>query len=156
MPLELLMNSTSTTSVLIVILSSVSLAQVTIQNPQHLEISAQRVQMLHNIICHVVAKEFHTRDSKVAGPVTLVLGEREERTVADEPNGISTFYLQRWDEATFAISDMRLAVLRMVSHDHWQPMAREVIRRVNEVAPVNANAVHETNAAAAALKSDDK
>jgi hypothetical protein len=57
--------------------ASLSMAQVTIQNPQHLDVPEQRVQMLHHIICRVVAEEFHGRGGKSDGPVTLNLGRSE-------------------------------------------------------------------------------
>lgn len=122
---------------------SLSAAQVTIQNPQHLAIPEQRVQVLHNLVCRVVAEELHIRESKVQGPVTVVLGERQERTVADEFNGVYTIYLEHWDETIFASSDVRLTIQRMAFRNHSQQMAREVIRRVNQVAPVNANALRD-------------
>ena len=124
-----------------VLFISFSAAQVTIQNPQNLDIPEQRVQTLHRIICRVVAEEFHIREAKVEGAVTLVLGEEEQRTVVNELSATFHIYLNRWDEVAFAISDTELAVQRMLSRDRFERIAREVIRRVNKTAPVNANTV---------------
>jgi hypothetical protein len=56
-----------------VFLSPLSLAQVAIQNPQHLAVPEQQVQTVHNIICRVVAEEFHVRqmDTLSTGELTL-------------------------------------------------------------------------------------
>ena len=117
-------------------------AQVTIQNRQHLEIPEHRLQILHNIVCRVVANEFHIQESKVQGPVTVVLGEQQERTVADEFNGVYTIYLEHWDETTFASSDIRLMIQRMAFRNNSEQMAREVIRRVDLLFPVGAEAAN--------------
>lgn len=118
------------------LLMSVSTGQVTIKNPRNLHVPEQRVQMLHRIICRVVAEEFHIAEREAEGPVTLLLGEEHERTVVDERNGRFHIYLHRWDEAEFAISDTELAVQRMLSRHRFERIAREVIRRVNKIAPV--------------------
>lgn len=113
-------------------------AQVAIENPHCVEVPVQRVQVVHQIICRVVAEEFHVDAEKVDCRLNLVLGEETERSSADDTNGIYTVYLAHWDEATFAISDMRLAVQRMVSRHRWQHMTREIIRRVDQLEPVDA------------------
>ena len=120
-------------------------AQVTIQNPQHLEIPEHRVQILHNIVCRVVAEEFHIQESKVQGPVTVVLGEQQERTVADEFSGVYTIYLEHWDERTFASSDVRLMIQRMAFRNHSEQMAREVIRREELLFQVGADRLRTTS-----------
>jgi hypothetical protein len=113
-------------------------AQLKVENPQHLEFEEDRAQVLHRIICRVVADELHLRESKTELPVTLVLGEPEERIRVDEDGIPRKLYLKRWDEASFAISDMQLVMQRAVIHDHWQRMMNEVIRRWKQVAPVPA------------------
>jgi hypothetical protein len=111
--------------------------KVTIQNPQGLKLPEQRVQIGH-IVCRVVAKEFHVPENKLDCALNLVLGEQKERSTADEANGVYTVSLEHWDEASFAISGMQLAVQRMVSRDRWQRMEREIVRSVDQVAPVDA------------------
>ncbi|MGA8439864.1 MAG: hypothetical protein WB762_10370 [Candidatus Sulfotelmatobacter sp.] len=126
---------------LMTLLGPLSRAQVAIQNPQHLPIPEQQVETLHHIICRVVAEEFHAGQGRPEGSVILVLGEDQERTIADVAKGTFTIYLKHWDEATFAISDMQLTVQRVVSHDRWERMAREVIRRDRQITPISANAL---------------
>lgn len=111
-------------------------AQITVKNPRHLEFLEQRAQVLHQIICHVVADELHMRGAKTGFPVILVLGEPEERIGVDDDGMPPKIYLKRWDEASFAISDMQLVVQRAVIRDHWQQMTNEVLRRWRQVAPV--------------------
>jgi hypothetical protein len=45
-------------------------AQITVENPRHLDLPEQRAQMLYQIICHVVAEELHLRGSKTGFLVT--------------------------------------------------------------------------------------
>jgi hypothetical protein len=118
-------------------------AHVTIENPHCLDVPAQRVQIVHEIVCRVVAEEFQVDEAKVDCRLRLVLGDNKERSAADETNGVFTVYLSNWDEPAFAISDMRLAVQRVVSRDRWQHMTHEIIRRVDRLAPVDARALQE-------------
>lgn len=120
--------------------SSLAAAEVTIKNPLHLDYPEQRVQMLHRIICRVVAAEFHVRTGKEI-PVTLVLGEAQQRTVVDELNDSAAIYLERWDEARFAIADTQLAVQRMLTRDRFERIARDVIQRVEAAAPISVNSL---------------
>jgi len=47
--------------ILTLLLSSFGNAQMKIENPNRLDLPEQRVRMLHNIICRVVAEEFRIR-----------------------------------------------------------------------------------------------
>ena len=125
---------------LTMLLCSLSAAQVIVQNPQHLEIPEQRVQMLHTTICRVVSEEFHTRRENAEGPLILVLGEETERSETDELHRAYTIYLNRWNQQTFVLSDLRLAVQRL-TRDRLGEMERKVIRRVNSIAPVDMNSL---------------
>ena len=48
--------------------------------------------------------------SKLEFPLTLVLGERNERYTVDDNNGAYTIYLDDWNEAHFASSALMLVV----------------------------------------------
>jgi len=120
----------------IVFAGSLSTAQVTIQNPQQLPIPEPQVQTLHNIVCRVVAEDLHVDKGGLPSHVVLVLGQDREVTVADQANGTFTIYLKQWDEATFAMSDLQLAVQGIVLRDRWQRMAQDIVRRFRQVAPV--------------------
>jgi hypothetical protein len=102
---------------LLFLISKLSMAQIGVENPSHLEFPQQRAQLLQQIICRVVAEELHVRSPKADLPVTLVLGQAEERIGVDQDGIPSKIYLHRWNEATFAISDMQLHPPRR----HLQP-----------------------------------
>jgi hypothetical protein len=125
--------------ILTLLLSSFGNAQIKIENPNHLDLPEQQVQMLHNIICRVVAEEFRIRGDTLGGPVTLVVGNGKTHGLADEVNGEFTIYLDHWDEPVFAMADMRLAVQRTLTPDRWNRMAREIIHRMNEISPITAD-----------------
>jgi len=114
-------------------------AQITGENPQKLEWPEQRAQMLHRIICGVVGKDLHLRGKNAQFPVTLVLGEQQQRIVADEDKGIFKIYLKQWDEPSFAVSDLQVVLQRGMVRKYWQPMVSEVVRRFQQVAPVSAD-----------------
>jgi len=127
----------------LVTLSASLCAQVVIENPQRLEVPEQRVQMLHRIICRVVADQLHLRGAKKEFPVTVILGEQEQRVLADE-KGMFRIYLKHWDERSFAISDLQLVLQQAMIRKHWHTMVSEVVRRYQQSAPVY---VGELNAA---------
>ena len=109
---------------LTILFSSLSTAQVMVQNSQHLEIPEQRAQILHATVCRVVAEEFHIRRAKPEGPLVLVLGEESQRSETDELHRVYTIYLNRWDERIFVVADLRLAVQR-ITRDRLDEMARK-------------------------------
>ena len=55
------------------------LAQVTIENPDHLDVPEQKVQILFHTTCQVVAREFHIHKGEQEFPLVLVLGDPRER-----------------------------------------------------------------------------
>jgi len=142
---------------LMLLISTLSWAQITIENPHHLDIPEQRVQALHKIICHVVAEDLRVRAGETCGPVTVLLGELKEGIAADELNGAFTIYLDHWGEVRFAMADMRLAVQRLgLSQERWTRMAREIIKRVNQVTPVSAQGLREAQVPVAPSHDQDR
>jgi hypothetical protein len=79
----------------IVFAGSLCLAQITIQNPQHLPVPEQQVQALHNIVCRVVAEDLHVHRGGLPSRVILVLGQDREVTVSDQANENFTIYLKQ-------------------------------------------------------------
>jgi hypothetical protein len=118
--------------------------QVNIQNPEHLEVPEQRVVMLHQIICRVVADQLHIRDGKAEFPITVVFGEQEQRIIADENKGLFQIYLKHWDEPSFAGSDLHLVLQQATIRKHWQAMVRQVVRRYHKVTPVGVGQLNDT------------
>src|ERR1700745_1893132 len=90
------------------------LAQVTIKNPNHLDVPEQKVQILFHTTCQVVAREFNLHRGELKFPLVLVLGDPNERYTSDEEHQLYTVYLFRWNEVQFTTSSMRLALQRMV------------------------------------------
>jgi hypothetical protein len=82
------------------------------------QVNETKVNLLFNIACRVVAEEFHLGGpTAVSFPVTLVLGDPNERVIGDELNRTYFVYMGRWDEAQFATSVSRLALQHLVSQD---------------------------------------
>ena len=118
----------------LMLLCSPVLAQVTIKNPDHREVTERNVQILFLTTCRVVSKEFHARVDEF--PLVLVLGASNERYTSDEESNVYTIYLDHWNEAQFADSAMRLAIQRLVRRDRRDRMVLEILRRSNQVAPI--------------------
>jgi len=114
---------------LLFLIGSLAQSQITVKNPSHPEYLQQGVQLLHQVICQVIAEELHLRRTRADLPLTLVLGEPQERIGVGEDGMPSKIYLHRWDEAAFAIADMQFVIERAVLRDHWQHMTNEVLRR---------------------------
>jgi hypothetical protein len=114
-----------------------SLAQVTILNPQHLEVPEQRVEVLLHATCQVVAQEFHRGREEIDFPLVLVLGDPNERYTSDEEHRLYTIYLYRWNEVQFAVSAMRLAVQRMVTQSRRDRIVTKILKRSNSISTVS-------------------
>jgi hypothetical protein len=117
------------------------LGQVTIKNPDHLEIPDQKVQILFHTTCQVVGREFHIRKGELEFPLLLVLGDPNERYTSDEEHHLYTVYLFRWNEAQFVASSMRLALQHMVTESHKNRLVREVLERTERMDTVTASSL---------------
>jgi len=95
------------------------LAQVTIQNPQHLPVPEQQVQALHNIICRVVVEDLHVGRGGYLAVSSRCWVKTARLPLLTRQNGIFTVYLKQWDEATFAMADLQLIVQAIVLRDRW-------------------------------------
>jgi hypothetical protein len=116
--------------------------QVRIQAHPGMEVSEERVTLLFNVTCRVVAEEFRMRDaSDIRVPVTLVLGESRDGVVGDETNQVFTIYMSRWDETMFATSVSRIALQHLLSRERKARIVGESLRRVHLVAPISADSL---------------
>jgi hypothetical protein len=114
-----------------------SLAQLTIENPKHIEVPEQKANFLLNTACRVVGEKF--RISKPADrrfALTLVLGSKDEHYTADADQDAYTLFLERWDENKFTLAVTNLAIQRLVIHDRLASIVTEILRRSARVAPV--------------------
>lgn len=112
------------------------LAQVTIKNPDHLDVPEQKVQILFHTTCQVVGREFHFK-GELEFPLVLVLGDPNERYTSDEEHQLYTVYLFRWNEAQFVASSMRLALQRMVTQSRRDRLVREILERTEGIDTVS-------------------
>ena len=122
---------------LFLLTSSFLRAQLTIENPKHLEVPELEAQTLFLNINRVVEKEFPSHESPENKlHVRLVLGESQERFTIDNSSGDGTVYLERWDTGKFATSTMRLALQHLLPPDRQKRLLEDVVRRTREIAPV--------------------
>ena len=129
--------------------------QLTISNPQQLDVPEQRARVVLNTTFRVVAEEFHLRDlSKVEFPAVLVLGVKDEHFADDEEHGGCTIYLDHWNEAKFASAAMQLAVQRLFAREKGNKMVREIVKRSDQIAPVTAKELHGSESALRASPSE--
>ena len=125
--------------------SSVGSAQLTINNPKHLELPEQRARILLIEACRVVANEFHVRDfSEIEYPLILVLGEKDEGYGIDSEGKI-TLYLQQWSETKFVDAATRLAVQALANRKRMQRLTKDILRRSDRILPVPQEALRGTD-----------
>ena len=124
------------------LVAGTAFAQVTIQS-HGADVPEQKVQVLFETTCHVVAEEFHLPAHSFNDfRVTLVLDDSEERVTGDELTQAYMIYMKRWDEVQFATSASRLALHHLVSRERKARMVQEILRRSEAIAPVSAASLH--------------
>ncbi|MFY9531415.1 MAG: hypothetical protein WBC04_25525 [Candidatus Acidiferrales bacterium] len=124
-------------AILALLASLPSQAQVTVVNPDNLEVPKEKMNLLYANACRAVGEEFHvTKNSQIEFPVFLVLGESYEHISANNPPGVFRIYLQKWDEDKFTVSVISLALYNMLPLERRYKLAIEVRRRTDKIAPV--------------------
>ena len=121
-------------------------AQLTIVNPEHIEIPASQPEVLLQAAREVAAKEFHIKDkSEIDFPLILTLGrapevvtEREWEVIIDEAHGSLKLYMKTWDETKFAALAIRLCLQRLANSRRQMRLVKEVLAQAQKVAPVSA------------------
>ncbi len=113
-----------------------SVAQVTIQNEKHREVPEQKVQLLYRMACAVAAERFHVKAQDAEFRVVLVLGDPDERFLADTIHAAYTIYMDNWDEEKFASTLVLIEANRLTRIQQYKQMVLEVLRRSNKAAPV--------------------
>jgi hypothetical protein len=127
---------------LTIVLSGPAWGQVSVHALPGFEPPMEKVTVLFETTCRVVAEEFHLHDASDGRvPITLVLGEAREGVVGDETNQVFTVYLPRWDETMFATAVSRIALQHLLSRDRKTRIVRESLRRANLAAPVSISAL---------------
>ncbi|HEY7095367.1 MAG TPA: hypothetical protein VH437_01475 [Terriglobales bacterium] len=121
--------------------TSAGWAQVRIQS-NGVNVPEEKVTALYNATFHVVAQEFHLQDSSdLRFPVTLVLGEQNERVLGDEVGKVYVIYMNDWNEAKFALAASRIALQHLVSEERKNRMVSDIVRRADRITPVSAQAL---------------
>ena len=124
---------------LLTLVSCCAFAQLTIDNPRHLDVPEARAHLLLRMSCQAVGRELHLADSsKVEFGLHLVLGEKIERFGWDEHTGMATVFLSTWDTQKFTTAAMRFAVQRSIDPHREEQMVLDVVRRSEQTAPVAA------------------
>lgn len=113
-------------------------ARVTIVNRQHQEVPEARVRVLLLTTCRVVAEEFHRHPDEVDLKLTLVIGDRDERSMIDKDGNLS-LYMDRWDEGKFVDGVITGAVQQLTTLKKRQRMFTDILRRTDGIAPVSVN-----------------
>lgn len=109
--------------------------QLTIVNPQKVEVPEQTATVLLRISCKVAAEQFHVA-GEAEFPLTLVLGDaNEEHFTADDSKRAYNVYLKKWNETRFTSAATLIAVRRLALPVQ-QKMVTEVLKRTHAIAPV--------------------
>jgi hypothetical protein len=128
---------------LLMLASSCMFAQLTIDNPKHLNFPESQAQVLLEMSCRAVAKELHLADeSKIRFGLRLVIGQEDERFSFDEKTGTPTLFLREWDAGKFATAAVRFAVRRSIGPERQQEIILDMLRRSEKIAPVSAAHLH--------------
>ena len=134
------MRSLSSVAALLVLANSLALAELTIDNPQHVDVPEEKARVLLRLASRAIAKEFHLREqSKTELDLRLVLGEKDERYGIDQESGIPTLYLQQWNETKFASAAVRLAVQKSVDRHREEQMVTDILQRSEQIVAIPAN-----------------
>ena len=121
-------------------------AQVTIQK-NDVAVPEGQVDILFRTTCRVMAEEFHLDNACGADfPVTLVVGDLNERVSGDELNQVYFIYLNQWNEAQFVTSASRLILQHMVSRDRKTRIVVEILRWANRMGPVSRRGLQDQTA----------
>src|SRR5215467_3163845 len=106
--------------------STMGKAQVSVQK-NGVDVDEQKVNILYNATFRVVAQEFHLPDaSSLHAPVTLILGDTNERVLGDEVNKVYAVYMQDWNDVKFALATSRIAMQRLVSEERKTRIVSEI------------------------------
>lgn len=121
---------------LLLLSATPTLAQVIIQNEKHRDVPEQRAQLLYRMACAVASEHFHVKPASAEFRVILVLGDPDERFLADTIHDSYTIYMNNWDEEKFASTLVLIEVNRLTRIQQYKEMVLEILRRSNRGAPV--------------------
>lgn len=109
--------------------------QLTIVNPQNVEVPEQTAQILLRMSCKVAAEQFHVT-GETEFPLILILGDaNEEHYSADDANRVYAVYLKQWSESRFTSATTMIAVRRLALPVQSK-MVSEILKRTRAIIPV--------------------
>jgi len=139
-------------TVVTILFCSVSFAQLSIQNPKHLNIPENEARALLRMSCRAVAHELHLRESSTPElEMQLILGDREEGFGYDAHTGVPTLFLQEWNEKKFVTAATSFAVQRSISQPRQEQIVSDVLHRHQQSAPISAAQLHKFAASESGL-----
>jgi hypothetical protein len=111
-------------------------ASVTIENPKSPPVDDGQMNLLCTMTCQEIAGAYHVRDYKnLQVPLTLVLGEDDDRYVIDHLNGAGTIYLRQWSEQSFVAAAVMIAFHRVHTKERYNSEVIKILTRLNRVKP---------------------
>jgi hypothetical protein len=123
--------------VALLLASSMSVAQLSFQNPKNAKLPEDQARLLLRMSCRAVADQLHLRESSVPEfQMGLVLGGEDEHFGYDQNTGVPTLFLHEWNEEKFVIAAVRFAVEWSVSSRQQQRIISEILRRSHQDSPV--------------------
>jgi hypothetical protein len=132
--------------------TSISFAQLVVDNPKHLNVSEDQARLLLRMSCRAVAKELHLRESSIPEfNMRLVLGEKDEGFGYEEHTGVPTLFLREWDEKKFVSAALSFAVQRSIDQRRQEQMMLEVLHHYEQTSPISAAQLHKFAASQNAL-----
>ena len=119
---------------------------VTIENPKSLSVNAGQVNVLYTMTCQEIAEAYHISNYQVLEvPLTLVLGEEDERYVIDHLTGAGTVYLRQWTEQDFVAAAVMIAFHRVLSNDQFNLEVARILARFERIKPQSVTALRRRN-----------
>jgi hypothetical protein len=117
-------------------------AAVTIENPKALPVDDSQVNLLYTITCQEIGEAYHVRNYKdLQVPLTLVLGQDDERYVIDHVTGAGTIYLRQWIEQNFVAAAVMIAFHRVLSNDQFKSEVVKILTRFERIKPQTVTAL---------------
>src|SRR5215471_18197968 len=138
--------------VTLVFASSISFAQLSIENPKHLKVPEDQARLLLRISCRAVADELHLRESSLTKmSMHLILGAEEDGFGYAEHTGVPTLSLREWDERKFVTAALSFAVQRSINQHRQEQIIADILHRYRQIGPISADHLHNSVAPSSRL-----
>lgn len=113
---------------------------VVVENPKHLPVALERVPILFDLSRRVAAEKFKLKPEQMPNlKLRLVLGMHPTLGFRAEDDGSMSLFLPEWHAAKFSYGVMYLTLNRVPPEKQTVAFLREVLQRLNRIAPVTAD-----------------